>query len=520
MVSSSASNSALRSTEDRVVAYRPHMPSNLGHRYDSYRDDSHRDIGAVPAGGQTVPVHTDPPPTGAPAPGPDPAPRPAPTAPWPAPTASVAVAASVALPGSKSMTARALVLAALGTGPSTMAGALRSRDTDLMAAGLRAMGTELSTPDDRCWLVRPRVLHGPAHVDVGLAGTVLRFLPPVAGLADGPVSFDGDPQVRARPLAPLLAALRTAGVRLDSPTGTGLPLTVHGTGTVPGGAVDIDASASSQLVSGLLLAGAAYQHGIVVRHTGPPVPSAPHLRMTVTMLRECGVDVADDTPDTWAVRPGRPRARAWQVEPDLSGAAPFLAAALVTGGQVTVPGWPTGTTQAGDRLRELLTTMGAACELSPAGLTLRGTGAVHGLVADLSDVGELVPVLAALAALADSPSRLTGIAHIRGHETDRIAALARELAGLGAAVSELDGGLAIRPAPLRGGVFHTYADHRMAHAGAVLGLAVPGVLLSDVTCTTKTMPGFAAMWTALVSGSGAGTLTRPNLGAVPAREGT
>jgi len=389
------------------------------------------------------------------------------------------------------------VLAALADGPSTLRGPLRARDTELMVRGLRALGTHVSTVDERRWVVRPRALRGPAEVDVGLAGTVMRFLPPVAGLAQGPVRFDGDPRARERPLRPLVEALRRLGVRVDSDT---LPLTVHGTGRVPGGEVAIDASASSQLVSGLLLAAPRFAGGVTVRHTGTRLPSRPHISMTVQMLTAAGAAVDGSVADTWTVQPGPVRGRAWDIEPDLSGAAPFLAAALVTGGEVTVPGWPHVSTQAGDRLRHLLTGMGATCTLSPRGLTVRGDGRVRGLHADLSDVGELVPVLAAVCALADSPSRLTGIAHIRGHETDRLTALAHELTALGAEVIDDADGLTIRPRPLRGGVFQTYDDHRLAHAAAVIGLVVPGVQISDVGCTAKTMPDFPALWSSMVEG--------------------
>lgn len=402
------------------------------------------------------------------------------------------------------MTARVLVLAAVSVGPSTLRAPLRARDTELMAAGLRAMGVQVSTVDDQQWVVRPRPLHGPARVDVDMAGTVMRFLPPVAALAEGPVTFDGSARARTRPLGPLVGALRALGVRIDSSPTDGLPLTVHGVGRVSGGEVTIDASASSQLVSGLLLAGPDFDRGVVVRHAGPPVPSAPHLRMTVQMLRAAGAGVDDSTRDVWAVQPGRLTGRGWDIEPDLSGAAPFLAAALVTGGEVTVLGWPRGTTQPGDQLRTLLQAMGGSWTLDTDGLTMRGTGTVHGLDADLGAVGELTPVLAALAALADSPSRLRGIAHLRGHESDRLAALARELTGLGAAVTETADGLEIHPRPLRGGTFETYDDHRMAHAAAVIGLAVPGVRLTDVACTAKTLPEFPALWESLTDPHGEG----------------
>ncbi|MEJ3743943.1 3-phosphoshikimate 1-carboxyvinyltransferase [Actinomycetes bacterium KLBMP 9797] len=422
-----------------------------------------------------------------------------PPVPWTAPTATDPVVTTVRLPGSKSMTARALVLSGIAEGPSTLRAPLRARDTELMAAGLRALGAQVSTMDDNRWVVRPRPLHGPAHVDVGLSGTVMRFLPPVAGLAAGPVTFDGDPQARLRPLGPLIEALRSIGVRIDSSATGSLPLTVHGAGRVAGGEVVIDASASSQLVSGLLLAGAAFERGIVVRHVGPPVPSAPHLRMTTQMLRAAGAAVDDGTPDVWAVQPGRLSGRGWEIEPDLSGAAPFFAAALVTGGQVTLLGWPRSSAQPVERVRALLHEMGGEVTLGTDGLTVRGTGAVHGLDADLSDVSELTPVLAALAALADSPSRLHGVAHIRGHETDRISALAQELSSLGADVTESHDGLEIRPRTLRGATFRTYDDHRLAHAAAVLGLAVPGIKLDDVACTSKTMPEFPALWSSMVA---------------------
>ncbi|MFF5070975.1 3-phosphoshikimate 1-carboxyvinyltransferase [Micromonospora olivasterospora] len=425
-----------------------------------------------------------------------------PLRPWTAPTASDPVMASLRLPGSKSMTARALVLSALAGGPSTLAGPLRARDTELMAGALRALGAHMSIADDDRWLVRPHPLVGPAHVDVGLAGTIMRFVPPVAGLAEGRITFDGDPQARTRPLGPLIGALRSLGVRIETPaTGTGsLPLTVFGAGRVTGGEVVIDASASSQLVSGLLLAAPRFDRGVVVRHVGPPVPSAPHLRMTVQMLRAAGAAVDDAMPDVWVVEPGPLAGRGWEIEPDLSGAVPFFAAALVTGGEVTLQGWPRSSAQPVEQLRSLLQRMGGDVTLTTEGLTVRGTGTVRGIDADLSDVSELTPALTALAMLADSPSRFSGVAHIRGHETDRITALAREFTALGADLTESEDGLEIRPRPLRGGTFRTYHDHRMAHAAAVAGLAVPGIELDDVSCTSKTMPEFPALWSAMVTG--------------------
>lgn len=425
--------------------------------------------------------------------------------PWPAPTATSPARGTVRLPGSKSMTARALVLAALADGPSTLHSPLHARDTDLMAAGLRALGGYVSTHDPHRWVVRPQRMRGPAHVDVGLSGTVMRFLLAVAGLAEGTVTFDGDPHARQRPLRPLVDALRSAGVEIAASEAGGLPLTVTGAGAVTGGELTLDASASSQFVSGLLLAAPRFRRGVVVRHAGDArIPSRPHLQMTVDMLRAAGAGVDDRTPDEWNVQPGPLAGRAWQIEPDLSSAAPFLAAALVTGGEVSVPAWPPSTSQPGHQLRTLLERMGATCVLSPDGLTVRGTGQVRGIEADLSDVSELTPVLAAVCALADSPSRLSGIAHIRGHETDRITALADELSNLGAKVANEPDGLTITPRPLAGGEFRTYADHRMAHAAAVLGLVVPGIRLSDVACTAKTLPDFPALWEQLLPGRAVG----------------
>jgi 3-phosphoshikimate 1-carboxyvinyltransferase len=418
---------------------------------------------------------------------------------WIAPTAAGPVAATVRLPGSKSMTARALVLSALADGPSRIDRPLRARDTTLMSAALRALGVRVDTTGDETWSVQPGPLRGPARIDVGLAGTIMRFAPPIAALADGTTTFDGDPHARNRPMRPIVDTLRALGVVIDaSPTG-GLPLTVRGTGLVAGGEAVIDASGSSQFVSGLLLSAPRFSKGLTLRHEGPPVPSAPHLRMTTHMLRAAGAVVDESEPDVWAVDPGVLHGRTWDIEPDLSGAAPFFAAAMVTGGAVTLAGWPADSWQPVGRLTELLTAIGGEVRQTPEGLTVRGTGVLHGIDADLSEVGELTPVLAALAALADSPSRLHGVEHIRKHETDRLAALAAELGKVGARVVEHPDGLDITPGPLRAATFETYDDHRMAHAAAVIGLAVEGVHLSDVACTSKTLPEFPELWADLVT---------------------
>ncbi|MEE1784838.1 3-phosphoshikimate 1-carboxyvinyltransferase [Streptomyces sp. SP17BM10] len=431
---------------------------------------------------------------------------------WPAPVATTPVDATVTIPGSKSVTNRALVLAALADEPGWVRRPLRSRDSQLMADGLRALGVGIEekvnndsggTGGGEAWRVIPApALLGPASIDVGNAGTVMRFLPPLAVLADGPVHFDGDPRSYERPQHGVINALRALGARIDDEGRGAFPLTVHGTGALDGGPVELDASSSSQFVSALLLSGARYNHGVEVRHVGGPVPSLPHIRMTVEMLRLAGaqVDAPEDggEKDVWRVTPGALIGRDLVVEPDLSNAAPFFAAALVTGGRVTVRDWPRHTSQPGDQLREIYSRMGGACEFTDEGLQFTGTGRIHGIEADLHDVGELTPVIAAVAALADSESHLYGIAHLRLHETDRLAALAKEINDLGGDVTETEDGLRIRPRPLRGGVFHTYEDHRLATAAAVIGLAVPGVRVENVATTAKTLPDFPNMWTDLL----------------------
>jgi 3-phosphoshikimate 1-carboxyvinyltransferase len=416
---------------------------------------------------------------------------------WPAPHADAPVQATVSLPGSKSITNRALLLAALADGPSTIRRPLRARDTDLMAQALRALGSEIDDVDDG-WRVRPAPLRGPAEVDCGLAGTVMRFVPPVAALSSGTVAFDGDPRARERPMHQIIDALRQLGARVDDDGRGTLPFTVVGTGHLPGGEVTIDASASSQFVSALLLAGARFDRGVDVRHVGPAVPSLPHIEMTVRMLRDRGVSVDVSADRRWAVEPGAVKPLDLDVEPDLSNAAPFLAAAVATGGEVAVRHWPASTEQAGDRLRTLLARMGARVDLRPEALVVRGPDRPEGLDVDLREVGELTPVVAALCALAATPSRLRGIGHLRGHETDRLAAIAAEINGLGGDVEQTDDGLRITPRRLHAGLFHTYADHRMAHAAAVLGLAVAGLDVDDVATTAKTYPGFASDWESLL----------------------
>ena len=416
---------------------------------------------------------------------------------WAAPRAADPVHATVTVPGSKSQTNRTLVLAGLaaaqGGGASTISGALRSRDTDLMIGALRTLGLDVTGAGSEL-TVGGALAPGPhATIDCGLAGTVLRFVPPLAALSTAEVTFDGDAQARARPIAPLLEALGGLGVDI---TGAGLPFAVHGRGAVPGGTVAIDASASSQFVSGLLLSGAAFTDGLTVVHTGTSVPSAPHIAMTVAMLREAGVEVDDATANRWHVRPGPIAARHWVVEPDLSNSVPFLAAAVVTGGMVRIAGWPRVSVQPAGTILAILRLMGSTVQQSDSSLSVRGAADYGGFDVDLHDVGELAPAVAALAALAapGSVSRLTGIAHLRGHETDRLAALRTEINGLGGACVETPDGLVITARPLHPGTWHSYADHRMAMAGAIIGLRVPGVEVEDIGTTAKTLPDFPELW--------------------------
>ncbi len=428
-------------------------------------------------------------------------------APWPAPTANSPVSAVVPLPGSKSLTNRELVLSALAEGPSTLTAPLHSRDSRLMVEALRSLGARITSVPGMGgfgadWQVEPaEELTGSTTIDCGLAGTVMRFLPPVAGLALGPTVFDGDAGARRRPMNTTISSLRALGVDIADDGRLAMPFTVHGTGRIRGGEVTIDASSSSQFVSGLLLSAARFDEGLTLRHEGERLPSLPHIEMTIATLAARGVIVESPEVGVWRVNPGRIMGAVVAIEPDLSNAAPFLAAALVTGGRVTIPGWPASTTQVGADLAHLLPLFGAVVTIEGDRMTVTSGSGIHGVTLDLSTGGELAPALVALAALADSPSEITGIGHIRHHETDRLAALAAEINGLGGNVTELPDGLRIEPQPLHGGVWKTYADHRMAHAGAIIGLAVPGVLIEDIATTGKTMPEFPTLWQNLATNS-------------------
>jgi 3-phosphoshikimate 1-carboxyvinyltransferase len=413
---------------------------------------------------------------------------------------------SVVIPGSKSVTNRALILAAQAKSPSTLRRPLVSRDSELMVAGLKALGIGIEETtavidgnEELQWIVTPAPMRGGVRVDVGNAGTVMRFLPPLAALATGEVIFDGDPRSYERPLGPVIKALEELGVSIDHDNRYSLPLTLHGTGKISGGEITIDASESSQFLSALLLVAPSFTNGITVKHKGGSLPSMPHIEMTVDMLRQFGGSVeVDSVAQTWSVKPGALHGLDLVIEPDLSNASPFLSIAMVCGGRVAIADWPIKTTQPGDQLRTILSDMGAQFSFGDNGLTIIGTGKIHGIDVDLHDVGELTPSIAALCALADSPSHLRGIGHLRKHETDRLAALTREINALGGNVTEEETALHITPAPLHAGVFHTYDDHRLATAGAVLGLVIEGIEVENIATTRKTLPDFPGLWSSLL----------------------
>jgi 3-phosphoshikimate 1-carboxyvinyltransferase len=450
---------------------------------------------------------------------------------WDAPAAHGRISATVDVPGSKSLSNRYLVLSALGDGPVTLVGLLRSRDTDLMMNGLRKLGVVCRPdPDDpttvRVIPTRDRVFHGNVTVDCGLAGTVMRFLPGLALFADGPVSFDGDEQAYARPMKPVLDGLEQMGASVTYRGRPGfLPFVVTppcegvGAGGTEPVRVEIDSSGSSQFVSGLLLIGSRLRGGLTLTHTGDALPSMPHIRMTMEDINAAGGDVVMPSPGVWQVRPaaldlpGRV-----VVEPDLSNAAPFLGAALIAGGEVRVDRWPRRTTQPGGRLPRILERMGASIryECTPrtgnapvdpdpgsTTLVVRSNGAIHALGRfDMSAEGEMAPSIAALATLADGPTSLVGIGHLRGHETNRLAAMVTEIRRVGAWARELDDGIEIVPPDrhdLHAAVMHTYADHRMATFAAMLGLAIPGIVVMDIAATRKTIPDFPGMWATMLS---------------------
>lgn len=416
---------------------------------------------------------------------------------WPAPHRTSAISASVALPGSKSLTNRELVLSALADGPSMLLRPLVSRDTELMAAALEKLGAKVERDGDH-WRVTPLApgVKITTHVDCGLAGTVMRFVPPIAALLNGSVTFDGDERARMRPMNVTIDSLRSLGITIEG--NDSLPFTVNGTGQVVGGELTIDASNSSQFVSALLLAAPKFTNGIKLHHRGERLPSMPHIEMTLECLAQRGVKI-EASENNWSVSPGPIQATVVSIEPDLSNAGVFIGAGLVVGGTVRIQHWPNQTTQAGDRWREIATSFGATVTFENGELVIEADGKPKAVQLDLGDVGELTPVVAAVAAFADGPSELSNIAHLRGHETDRLAALEEQLEALGGEVEQTESGLRIIPRAMRATTLRTYDDHRMAHAAAILGLGVPGTQVENIATTAKTYPDFTKDWEAFVS---------------------
>lgn len=409
------------------------------------------------------------------------------------------VSATLTIPGSKSVTNRALILAALCDSPSILRRPLHSRDSALMIDGLKAIGVGIETAENGDLTITPGELYGPAGVDVGNAGTVMRFLPPVAAMAKGIIHFDGDARSHERPLAPVIKALESLGVSIEHGSRYSLPMTINANGRLKGGTVEVDATLSSQFISALLLVAPATLEGITVKHIGTSLPSLPHIEMTIGMLREKGVEVIVGE-NQWIVNPAIMHGADQVIEPDLSNAAPFMGAAMISGGTVVIRDWPHSTTQPGDELRSIFTQMGARVEFRGSDLAITGDQ-IHGIDIDLHDVGELTPSIAALCVFADSPSYLRGIAHLRTHETDRLTALATEINNLGGEVIEEPSALRIIPKPLHAGVFHTYDDHRLATAGAMIGLRIPRIEVENIETTRKTLPDFPGAWAELLNGN-------------------
>lgn len=429
---------------------------------------------------------------------------------WPAPHAQGPVNGQVQVPGSKSMTNRALILGSLSTVPTEIVNPLESRDSTLMIDALRALGTQVEANDSGQLLVMPNQVpidtSTPRTIDVGLSGTTMRFVPPRAALSSGEINFDGDSQAYVRPMGPLLEAMSSIGIQVMPPGADSLPFRIRADEAVRGGEVRIDASTSSQLISGLMLSAAAFDNGILIQHIGDSLPSMPHLKMTVEMLADAGVAASISTngqgKPSFKVEPGELKLDRVVIEPDLSNAAAFLAAAMVTSGKVEVPHWPEHTTQAGDQIREIFAQMGATCQITDGRLAVIGPDQLSGIEIDLGAIGELTPTVAAVAAVAahqGQRSVLTGIAHLRGHETDRVSALAIELRRAGLTINESEDGLEILPGTLQAADFETYHDHRMATFAAIIGLVVPDCRIQNIATTSKTLPTFPKIWNTLVA---------------------
>ena len=418
---------------------------------------------------------------------------------WHAPTINGAINSTLEIPGSKSATNRAFVLAALGNKNSIITNPLFARDTNLMLEALEKLGCNVVKKSNSVEISPMKKDHSEISIDVGLAGTVMRFVPPLAALSSGTSHFDGDERARNRPMKTLIESLKNLNVKvIDNHQGK-LPFSIISDGQITGGEIEIDASESSQFISALMLVGAKFNNGLTIKHVGQNLPSLPHIEMTIEMLKEVGVKTNQINATTWRIDNQTINSRNWVVEPDLSNAGPFLAAAMVTKGEIKINDWPLQTTQAGNSWIEILSLMGANIQLNSKQLILKNDSEIKGINYNLNDVGELTPVLVAISLFANSKSEFTGISHLRGHETDRLAALVENITAIGGDAKETEDGLIINPKQLHGGVWKAFDDHRMATAGAVIGLKVKDIYVDDIATTSKTLPNFEEMWNKMVN---------------------
>ena len=418
---------------------------------------------------------------------------------WHAPTINGAINSTLEIPGSKSATNRAFVLAALGNKNSIITNPLFARDTNLMLEALEKLGCNVVKKSNSVEISPMKKDHSEISIDVGLAGTVMRFVPPLAALSSGTSHFDGDERARNRPMKTLIESLKKLNVKvIDNHQGK-LPFSIISDGQITGGEIEIDASESSQFISALMLVGAKFNNGLTIKHVGQNLPSLPHIEMTIEMLKEVGVKTNQINATTWRIDNQTINSRNWVVEPDLSNAGPFLAAAMVTKGEIKINDWPLQTTQAGNSWIEILSLMGANIQLNSKQLILKNDSEIKGINYNLNDVGELTPVLVAISLFANSKSEFTGISHLRGHETDRLAALVENITAIGGDAKETEDGLIINPKQLHGGVWKAFDDHRMATAGAVIGLKVKDIYVDDIATTSKTLPNFEEMWNKMVN---------------------
>jgi 3-phosphoshikimate 1-carboxyvinyltransferase len=417
------------------------------------------------------------------------------------------VDATVTVPGSKSLTNRALVCAALAAGTSVLDGVLVADDTLAMAEALARLGAtvELDGATRRATVTGTggRLRPGPVALDMRLSGTTSRFLLPVVALGEGRYTVDGRPPLRARPMGPVLGGIEALGAAVEHLGEPGhLPVVVSAPGGLAGGAVTVAGDTSSQFLSGLLLAAPYAGEGVRVAVAGPLV-SRPFVDLTLAVMAAFGVEVGVAAGPTFAVPPGRYRAGRHRVEPDASAASYLLAVAAVAGGRVTVEGLAAGSRQGDARFADLLGAMGARVERTGTSTTVTGGGRLRGLgTVDMADMPDMAQTLAAVAVFADAPTRVTGVELIRWHETDRIAAVVTELRRAGIEAEEAHDGFTVHPGTPRPARIRTYDDHRMAMSFALLGLRAPGIEIADPGCVAKTFPGF---WEALDGLRGGGS---------------